>query len=82
MFTPSVLAASWFNENQRTLANSIASISNPLGVLIAFNTSPFLLKSPDDMMILHAVNLCPIGMVNNLNIITSDIKNSSKQNNN
>ncbi|VDP52569.1 unnamed protein product [Soboliphyme baturini] len=42
MFLPTKIAASWFPNDQRTLANSIVSLSNPVGVLIANMISPRL----------------------------------------
>lgn len=42
IFTPTKLAALWFPEHQRATANMIASMSNPLGLLLANILSPFL----------------------------------------
>ncbi|XP_010898774.1 solute carrier family 49 member A3 isoform X2 [Esox lucius] len=40
IFTPTKLAALWFPEHQRASANTIASMSNPLGILVASILSP------------------------------------------
>lgn len=43
VFTPTKLAALWFPEHQRATANMLASMSNPLGLLLANLLSPLLL---------------------------------------
>lgn len=43
IFTPTKLAALWFPENQRATANMLASMSNPLGLLLANIVSPQLM---------------------------------------
>ncbi|XP_039422771.1 solute carrier family 49 member A3 isoform X3 [Corvus cornix cornix] len=42
IFSPTKLAALWFPDHQRATANMIASMSNPLGILIANLLSPAL----------------------------------------
>ncbi|XP_055080562.1 solute carrier family 49 member A3 isoform X2 [Periophthalmus magnuspinnatus] len=42
IFTPTKLAALWFPVHQRTTANMLASMSNPLGLLLANILSPLL----------------------------------------
>ncbi|XP_065717295.1 solute carrier family 49 member A3 isoform X2 [Patagioenas fasciata] len=42
IFSPTKLAALWFPDHQRATANMIASMSNPLGILIANVLSPAL----------------------------------------
>ncbi|XP_056142611.1 solute carrier family 49 member A3 [Lampris incognitus] len=42
IFAPTKLAALWFPEHQRATANTIASMSNPLGVLFANIFSPMI----------------------------------------
>ncbi|XP_072291990.1 solute carrier family 49 member A3 [Eucyclogobius newberryi] len=42
IFTPTKLAALWFPEHQRATANMLASMSNPLGLLLANVLSPLL----------------------------------------
>ncbi|KAJ0049998.1 hypothetical protein NL108_009961, partial [Boleophthalmus pectinirostris] len=42
IFTPTKLAALWFPEHQRAIANMLASMSNPLGLLLANILSPLL----------------------------------------
>lgn len=40
MFIPTKLAAYWFPENQRAIANTLASMSNPLGIAAMYSLSP------------------------------------------
>ncbi|XP_069564053.1 solute carrier family 49 member A3 [Brachyistius frenatus] len=40
IFTPTKMAALWFPDSQRATANTIASMSNPLGILLANIISP------------------------------------------
>ncbi|RUS84086.1 hypothetical protein EGW08_008125 [Elysia chlorotica] len=49
MFTPAKVAALWFPDSQRTLATTIASMSNTLGVLAANLMSPTIVKKPSDI---------------------------------
>ncbi|XP_071362736.1 solute carrier family 49 member A3 [Trachinotus anak] len=42
IFTPTKLAALWFPDHQRATANTIASMSNPLGILLANIISPLV----------------------------------------
>ncbi|KAK3799318.1 hypothetical protein RRG08_048825 [Elysia crispata] len=49
MFTPAKVAALWFPDSQRTLATTIASLSNTLGVLAANLMSPAIVKKPSDI---------------------------------
>ncbi|XP_037531406.1 solute carrier family 49 member A3 [Nematolebias whitei] len=46
IFTPTKLAALWFPEHQRASANMLASMSNPVGILIANLISPAIAKTP------------------------------------
>lgn len=45
IFTPTKLAALWFPEHQRATANMLASMSNPLGLLVANIVSPLLMSN-------------------------------------
>ncbi|XP_062405536.1 solute carrier family 49 member A3-like [Sardina pilchardus] len=47
IFSPTKLAAVWFPQQQRATANMIASMSNPLGVLLANIMSPLIMGSPN-----------------------------------
>ncbi|XP_064142159.1 solute carrier family 49 member A3 isoform X2 [Loxodonta africana] len=49
VFSPAKLAALWFPEHQRATANMIATMSNPLGVLLANVLSPALVKEEGDI---------------------------------
>ncbi|XP_012938860.1 solute carrier family 49 member A3 [Aplysia californica] len=52
MFTPAKTAALWFPDSQRTIANTLASMSNPLGILAANVLSPALIKKSDDLPVM------------------------------
>jgi len=49
--TPSVLAAIWFAENQRSTAVAIGSLSGVLGLLIAFVLGPAIVNTESDIPI-------------------------------
>lgn len=49
LFAPTKLAAVWFPDNHRALANTIGSTSNPLGILVAFVASPMIVAEADDI---------------------------------
>ncbi|KAL8587046.1 hypothetical protein ACOMHN_023436 [Nucella lapillus] len=51
MFVPTKLAALWFPDTQRALANTLASMANPLGIMIANIISPAIVKSTSDLPI-------------------------------
>ncbi|XP_063150938.1 solute carrier family 49 member A3 [Candoia aspera] len=59
IFAPTKLAALWFPEDQRTTANTIASMSNPLGMLIANLLSPALAPGEKDIHLLIGVYAAP-----------------------
>ncbi|XP_059142550.1 solute carrier family 49 member A3-like [Physella acuta] len=52
MFTPAKVAALWFGDNQRAIATTIATLSNPLGILAANILSPAIVKKPQDISIM------------------------------
>uniref|UniRef100_A0A2K6EGC4 Solute carrier family 49 member 3 n=1 Tax=Propithecus coquereli TaxID=379532 RepID=A0A2K6EGC4_PROCO len=52
IFSPAKLAALWFPEHQRATANMIATMSNPLGILVANVLSPALVKKGEDIPIM------------------------------
>lgn len=61
IFTPTKLAALWFPEHQRATANMLASMSNPLGLLLANIVSPLLLDkygSIPTMTLAYTVPAC------------------------
>ncbi|KAI6201794.1 hypothetical protein M3Y96_00880300 [Aphelenchoides besseyi] len=45
MYLPTKMAALWFAENQRVIANTIASMSNPLGVAAIYAISPVFVNA-------------------------------------
>ncbi|XP_034740069.1 solute carrier family 49 member A3 isoform X1 [Etheostoma cragini] len=63
IFTPTKLAALWFPDHQRATANMIASMSNPLGILLANIISPMMVKTPTQiptLLIAYAAPACII----------------------
>ena len=61
MFAPSKVAAVWFPDNQRAIANTLATGSNPLGILAANVFSPLLVKNPEDVQQMLIIYACPAG---------------------
>ncbi|KAJ1219217.1 hypothetical protein NDU88_006786 [Pleurodeles waltl] len=59
LFSPTKLAALWFPEHQRATANMIASMSNPLGVLVANVLSPALVHKKEDMVFMMGTYAIP-----------------------
>ncbi|KAM8961882.1 solute carrier family 49 member A3 [Pelodytes ibericus] len=52
LFVPAKLAAVWFPEHQRATANMIASMSNPIGILLANLLSPAIVTKEQHIPIL------------------------------
>uniref|UniRef100_A0A8C9Q2W0 Solute carrier family 49 member 3 n=1 Tax=Spermophilus dauricus TaxID=99837 RepID=A0A8C9Q2W0_SPEDA len=63
IFSPAKLAALWFPEHQRATANMIATMSNPLGILVANVLSPALVKKGEDIPLMLGVYTIPAGLV-------------------
>ncbi|XP_039614175.1 solute carrier family 49 member A3 [Polypterus senegalus] len=59
LFSPTKLAALWFPEHQRATANMLASMSNPLGVLLANILSPIIVKEVSDIPTLLVIYAIP-----------------------
>ncbi|XP_043827172.1 solute carrier family 49 member A3 isoform X2 [Dromiciops gliroides] len=62
IFSPAKLAALWFPEHQRATANMIATMSNPLGVLLANMVSPALVKKEEDIPLMIGFYIIPAGL--------------------
>ncbi|XP_004383635.1 solute carrier family 49 member A3 [Trichechus manatus latirostris] len=62
VFSPAKLAAVWFPEHQRATANMIATMSNPLGILLANVLSPALVQEEDDIPLMLGVYVIPAGV--------------------
>lgn len=63
IFTPTKLAALWFPDHQRATANTIASMSNPLGILLANIISPMIAQRNElipALLLAYAVPACII----------------------
>eukprot|EP00039_Didymoeca_costata_P005797 m.84733 g.84733 ORF g.84733 m.84733 type:complete len:468 (+) comp12978_c0_seq1:206-1609(+) len=56
---PTLLAGTWFGEAERAMANTIMSISNPLGIAIASVISPIIVSKPSEMGTLMMVFAIP-----------------------
>ena len=46
---PSKLAAEWFSQRERDTVNSLASLADPLGTMLAYLIVPFIVKEPTDL---------------------------------
>lgn len=59
MYLPTKLAAFWFPESQRAIANTIGSMSNPLGIAVMYATSSLFVNDshPDDFLLLVSLIL-------------------------
>nr|XP_002123744.1 solute carrier family 49 member A3 [Ciona intestinalis] len=62
LFAPTKLAALWFKEDQRAVANMLATIANPLGIMLAGITSPVLAKTKDDILYMLCIQCIPAGV--------------------
>ncbi|XP_062069178.1 solute carrier family 49 member A3 [Lepus europaeus] len=62
IFSPAKLAALWFPERQRATANMIATMSNPLGILVANVLSPALVRKGEDIPLMLGVYMVPAGL--------------------
>uniref|UniRef100_A0A8C8E1P6 Solute carrier family 49 member 3 n=1 Tax=Oryzias sinensis TaxID=183150 RepID=A0A8C8E1P6_9TELE len=72
IFTPTKVAALWFPDHQRATANMIASMSNPLGILLANVISPLIAKSSAEIpMLAYGAPTCIICFLATLGIRTS-----------
>eukprot|EP00047_Mylnosiga_fluctuans_P024448 m.161192 g.161192 ORF g.161192 m.161192 type:complete len:487 (-) comp9862_c0_seq7:260-1720(-) len=50
---PTMLAATWFGENERATANMIASVANPVGIALGSFFPPLIVDGPDDLRALY-----------------------------
>ena len=57
---PTKMASQWFQADQRLLANSLSSLSNPLGMMIAAVTAPIIVKSASDLWIQALIFAIPV----------------------
>lgn len=62
LFAPTKLAALWFPDNQRAIANMLATISNPLGIMLAGIVSPILLDQASQMVFMLGMHTVPAGV--------------------
>ncbi|XP_061690301.1 solute carrier family 49 member A3 isoform X2 [Syngnathoides biaculeatus] len=63
IFTPTKMAALWFPDHQRATANMMASMANPLGILLANVVSPAVARTPDRIPVLMLVYSIPTCLI-------------------
>uniref|UniRef100_W5MTM4 Solute carrier family 49 member 3 n=2 Tax=Lepisosteus oculatus TaxID=7918 RepID=W5MTM4_LEPOC len=63
IFSPTKMAALWFPEHQRATANMLASMSNPLGILLANIISPLIVKDKNEIPLLLGIYTIPASIV-------------------
>uniref|UniRef100_A0A0K0D3R5 MFS domain-containing protein n=1 Tax=Angiostrongylus cantonensis TaxID=6313 RepID=A0A0K0D3R5_ANGCA len=44
MFLPTKLAANWFPQDQRAIANTLSSMSNPVGIAVMYSVAPLIVN--------------------------------------
>nr|CDJ87073.1 major facilitator superfamily transporter [Haemonchus contortus] len=44
MFLPTKLAAYWFPQDQRVIANTLSSMSNPIGIAVMYSFAPLIVN--------------------------------------
>ncbi|KAM9377913.1 solute carrier family 49 member A3 isoform 2-T2 [Pholidichthys leucotaenia] len=74
IFAPTKLAALWFPDHQRATANTIASMSNPLGILLANIISPVMVETSaqiPNLLLAYMVPACIICLLATLGIRSS-----------
>lgn len=59
LFAPTKLAALWFPENQRAVANVVATMCNPLGIMLAGILSPILAPDKDHILFMLCIESIP-----------------------
>ncbi|KAF7246764.1 hypothetical protein EG68_08990 [Paragonimus skrjabini miyazakii] len=57
MFTPTKLALDWFPDGQRTIANTIGSLGNSMGVLLGSALAPVFVRQPADISTFNYISL-------------------------
>ncbi|KAA3676975.1 MFS transporter, FLVCR family, MFS-domain-containing protein 7 [Paragonimus westermani] len=57
MFTPTKLALDWFPDGQRTIANTIGSLGNSMGVLLGSALVPVFVRQPADIPTLNYISM-------------------------
>uniref|UniRef100_A0A914EFN2 Uncharacterized protein n=1 Tax=Acrobeloides nanus TaxID=290746 RepID=A0A914EFN2_9BILA len=63
MYLPTKLAAFWFPDSQRALANTLASMSNPLGIALQYALSPQFVNDSHPTALLFLTSLVAVGAV-------------------
>ena len=65
---PTKLCSQWFESDQRLLANSLASLANPLGMMFASVFAPIIVKEPAELWIQAVIFVIPVtlGLVSSL----------------
>ncbi|XP_068451526.1 solute carrier family 49 member A3 isoform X2 [Clinocottus analis] len=74
IFAPTKMAAHWFPDHQRATANMIASMSNPMGVLLASILSPMIADTParlPELLLVYAMPACVVCFIATIGIRSS-----------
>eukprot|EP01135_Chromosphaera_perkinsii_P001434 Nk52_evm2s169 gene=Nk52_evmTU2s169 len=64
--SPTKLAAMWFGDKERTTANMVGTVSNPIGLAVSMVISPIVVTSPDDvetLLLVHAILASVCGLL-------------------
>ncbi len=59
---PTKMASQWFKGDQRLLSNSLSSLSNPLGMMVAAVTAPIIVKAPSGRWIQALIFAIPVAL--------------------
>lgn len=59
LFAPTKLAALWFADDQRATANMLATMCNPLGIMLAYILSPLLAPNESNMLFMLIIESIP-----------------------
>ncbi|XP_071793286.1 solute carrier family 49 member A3-like [Asterias amurensis] len=62
LFAPTKLAAVWFPDSQRAIANTLGSASNPLGILLAFALTGVIVQHKNDIPTMLWIYTIPGGV--------------------
>ncbi|KHJ92854.1 hypothetical protein OESDEN_07246 [Oesophagostomum dentatum] len=65
MFLPTKLAAFWFPQDQRVLANTLSSMSNPIGIAVMYSIAPLIVNEshPNAFPLLASFQIIPTARI-------------------
>ncbi|VDO43370.1 unnamed protein product [Haemonchus placei] len=58
MFLPTKLAAYWFPQDQRVIANTLSSMSNPIGIAVMYSFAPLIVNESHPHAFFLLVRIC------------------------